>query len=208
MPITNTHAKAEKLTVQQERAREAEDVSILLIDRTIPASYVLLTAPFLQVTLVSITAARTSDGDDMFSETERDFDSMVFLVFAFSFFNLFTLSLGFHPRDESWSWQPIWGTTTRCFFFFLIFQPCYVAYRILIPPPGTESAPPAMEAQSLNHWMARDVPKITFFIWFSLKQCASNLLLGPSRKQHTSSYNLLTRPSTVRHTNRLAIFEE
>ena len=52
MPITNIHAEAEKLTVQQERARETEDVSILLIDRAVPASYVLLTVPFLQVILL------------------------------------------------------------------------------------------------------------------------------------------------------------
>lgn len=75
MPITNIHAEAEKLTVQQERARETEDVSILLIDRAVPASYVLLTVPFLQVILLPPSLLLgTSDTDDMFSEIKRDFD--------------------------------------------------------------------------------------------------------------------------------------
>ena len=47
------HAEAEKLAVQPERARETEDISILLIDRALPASYALLTVPFLQVILLS-----------------------------------------------------------------------------------------------------------------------------------------------------------
>ena len=28
----------------------------------------------------------------------------------------------------------------------------------LMPPPRTEPAPPALEAGSLNHWTAREVP--------------------------------------------------
>ena len=29
---------------------------------------------------------------------------------------------------------------------------------ILVPGPGIEPTPPAMEARSLNHWIAREVP--------------------------------------------------
>ena len=43
----------------------------------------------------------------------------------------------------------------RVFFFFL---PYCVAYGILVPWPGIKPVPPAVEAQSLNHWIAREVP--------------------------------------------------
>ena len=39
-----------------------------------------------------------------------------------------------------------------------------MAYRILIPQPGIEPAPPALEARSLNHWTAREVPDWTLFL--------------------------------------------
>ena len=32
------------------------------------------------------------------------------------------------------------------------------ACGILVPQPGIEPMPPALEAQSLNHWSAREVP--------------------------------------------------
>ena len=34
-----------------------------------------------------------------------------------------------------------------------------MACGILVPQPGFEPAPPALEAQSLNHWTAREVPR-------------------------------------------------
>ena len=36
----------------------------------------------------------------------------------------------------------------------------YVACRILVPQPGTKLMPPALGAQSLNHWATREVPRI------------------------------------------------
>ena len=45
------------------------------------------------------------------------------------------------------------------FFFFLTFQPCYKACRILVPWLWIEPMASAMEAWSLNHWTAREVPK-------------------------------------------------
>ena len=39
------------------------------------------------------------------------------------------------------------------------------ACRILLPWPGIEPAPPAVEAQSLNHWKAREVPTSPS-LWF------------------------------------------
>lgn len=35
------------------------------------------------------------------------------------------------------------------------------AHGILAPPPGTESTVPALEG-GLNHWIAREVPILTF----------------------------------------------
>ena len=46
---------------------------------------------------------------------------------------------------------------TACIFFFLIFWLCHMACGILVPPPGIEPAPPALETRSLNHWTAREV---------------------------------------------------
>ena len=37
------------------------------------------------------------------------------------------------------------------FFFFPIFWPLHVAHGILVPQPGIEPMPPAMEVQCLNH---------------------------------------------------------
>ena len=48
----------------------------------------------------------------------------------------------------------------RLFFFF--FWPHCAACRILVPQPGIEPTPPAVEAQKLNHWTAREVPVDTF----------------------------------------------
>ena len=34
-----------------------------------------------------------------------------------------------------------------------------MACEILVPPPGIESVPPAVEARSLNHWTTREIPR-------------------------------------------------
>ena len=43
-------------------------------------------------------------------------------------------------------------------FFFFFFWRHHIACGILVPQPGIEPAPPALEAQSLNHWTTREVP--------------------------------------------------
>ena len=40
---------------------------------------------------------------------------------------------------------------------FFIFWLCHAACGILVSWPGIEPAPPALEAQSLNHWTMREV---------------------------------------------------
>ena len=46
------------------------------------------------------------------------------------------------------------------YFLFLYFWPCHEARGILVPRPGIQPAPPAQEAHSLNHWAAREVPRL------------------------------------------------
>ena len=47
---------------------------------------------------------------------------------------------------------------TDFIFIYLFIWPRGVACRILVPQPGTEPVPPAVKAQSLNHWTARELP--------------------------------------------------
>ena len=46
------------------------------------------------------------------------------------------------------------------FFYLFIFG--HTACGILVPQPGIEPGPPALEAWSLNHWTAREVPHFCF----------------------------------------------
>ena len=50
------------------------------------------------------------------------------------------------------------------FFFWLHCAGC----GILVPQPGIEPPPPALEAQSLNHWAAKEVPHLNFFFFFKV----------------------------------------
>ena len=45
------------------------------------------------------------------------------------------------------------------FLFIYLFWLRHSACGILVPRPGIEPAPPAVEAQNLNHWTIREVPK-------------------------------------------------
>ena len=45
--------------------------------------------------------------------------------------------------------------------------PCCVACRILVPRPGIEPVPPAVEARNLNRWTAREVPTVNFLYKFN-----------------------------------------
>ena len=76
--------------------------------------------------------------------------------------------------------------------FFFLFWPCCAACRILVPRPGIEPMLPAVEAQILNHWTAREVPPLVvlytifgihkFFmplkLYFVCRDVASLLLLN------------------------------
>ena len=57
------------------------------------------------------------------------------------------------------------GGTSRMTLFenkiFLIKNFKFIAHRILVLRLGLEPMPPAVEAQSLNHWITRKVPQMT-----------------------------------------------
>ena len=44
-------------------------------------------------------------------------------------------------------------------FIYLLFWLHRTARGILVPRPGIEPEPPALEARSLNHWTSREVSK-------------------------------------------------
>lgn len=47
-----------------------------------------------------------------------------------------------------------------CFYFlYFLLWPRHTAYRILLPRPGIDPVPPAVEVQSLNHWTSKEVPE-------------------------------------------------
>ena len=59
-----------------------------------------------------------------------------------------------------------WDHDTRfaTYFSFLFFWPHCVVHGILVPRPGIEPMPPAVEAQSPNQWTALEVPATYFSI--------------------------------------------
>ena len=56
--------------------------------------------------------------------------------------------------------QREWKVRFFFFFFFLTFRPCCMAYGILVSWPGIKPLPPAVEARNLNHWTAREFPRL------------------------------------------------
>ena len=48
-----------------------------------------------------------------------------------------------------------------CFFIFWL---CHEARGILVPQTGIEPTAPALEARSLNHWTAREVPSMLYYV--------------------------------------------
>ena len=59
--------------------------------------------------------------------------------------------------------------TANIFFFW----PRHAACGILVPRPGMEPVPPAVEARSLNRWTTREVPANTVWLCMPCNLCAS-----------------------------------
>ena len=58
---------------------------------------------------------------------------------------------GVHSEEQKQILFPMWG-----FFLFFFFLCCAVRH-VELPRPGIEPMPPALGAQSLNHWTTREV---------------------------------------------------
>ena len=60
-----------------------------------------------------------------------------------------------------------WAMLVLGFFFFAFFCFCFwphsMACRILVPQPGIEPTPPAVEAWNLNHWTTKEIPVSSCF---------------------------------------------
>ena len=58
--------------------------------------------------------------------------------------------------------------TSSCKFFvcLFVFWLCSAACRILVPQPGIEPGPPAVQVQSPNHWTARESQIFFCMIYF------------------------------------------
>ena len=63
-------------------------------------------------------------------------------------------------------------------FFFFFPPPHCVAYGLLVPWPVIKPETPAVEAQSLNHWTTREVPRLHTFFWF-WPYCTTCVILVP-----------------------------
>ena len=59
--------------------------------------------------------------------------------------------LNIHPPT------PIPRQKKKVFLLLFLFWSCLVAWGILVPQPRIKLVPPAVEAQRLNHWSAREV---------------------------------------------------
>ena len=64
------------------------------------------------------------------------------------------------------------------YLFYLFFWSCRVACGILVPQPGIKPVPPALEAQSVNHWTTKGVLVICFK--YAAATAAKSLQLCPT----------------------------
>ena len=55
----------------------------------------------------------------------------------------------------------LWFLDHPQYFLFCFFLPHLTVCDNLAPQPGIKPTPPALEAQSLNHWTTREVPVIS-----------------------------------------------
>ena len=80
-----------------------------------------------------------------------------------------------------------WGITCAHFYFlFSSFWPHHTPCGILVPWPGIEPVPPAVEVQSLSHWTAREVPHLCTFL--TLLSMFLHLVSSGCREQEYSCH--------------------
>ena len=118
-------------------------------------------------------------------------------------FSLFISSNSLPPKRNCMyvfcSWQ--------VFIYFILFWVFFVclfvfllhceAYGILVPWPGIEPVPPAVEALSLNHWTTREIPLSMYF-----RHRGSELIFGHwvcCRNTIKQSFRVLNNEDTTSH---------
>ena len=85
----------------------------------------------------------------------------------------------------------------RFLFFGSFFWPCHAACGILVPQPGVELVPPAVEVQSINHWTAREFPYFLkflkmLFLWEVCVHFSDNLVFEKPPDFITAPVNAYT----------------
>ena len=81
-------------------------------------------------------------------------------------------------------------------FFSFFYFGCTTRYAgILVPRPGIEPSPPAVEARSLNHWTAREVQETSIFK--QRRAVVGPLSRGGGRVVKCPMVELLEHPSPV-----------
>ena len=99
-----------------------------------------------------------------------------------------------------WGWVKLSKKAFYIYLFIYLFKPRPTACGILVPLPGKEPVPSALGVWSLNHWIAREVPKEGFLgsycyiqsFWYSciahiLKKTAWDIPGGPVVKTSPST---------------------
>ena len=84
------------------------------------------------------------------------------------------LECGFFTTSATWEAPKDSLLCHNFIYLFLFFTSFFfwlhcVACEVLVPRPGIKPAPPALEAQSLNHWTAREVQPCHDFEYIYLK---------------------------------------
>ena len=82
---------------------------------------------------------------------------------------------------------------------FSLYLPCHAACGILIPWPGIEPIPPALEAWSLNHWTPGKSPSFSFKSSNGWKQWTHN---ATSSTWHQRVLNLPGAPLGLQYTTK------
>ena len=58
------------------------------------------------------------------------------------------------------SWDMLIGPNLQLIHVLFFFLTAPSTCEILVPQPGTEPGPPALEAWSLNHWTTKEIPRV------------------------------------------------
>ena len=85
-------------------------------------------------------------------------------------------------------WRFLWGHTAR-------------HVGILVPGPGIKLVPPAVEAQSLNRWTSREVPKVVKMLFCF--PCITYRCLSPTTRKVFSRLLLILEKEMAPHSSTL-----